>query len=406
MTDLAGLTHADEAAWGEALSGAVVLQIVPALDGSPAGRDAIDVAAALAEAGARALVASEGGRFVGELQARGGLWLPFPVSSGNPLTAWRNGERLGKLVHEEKVEVVHARTMTGAWAAHFASKRTGSPMVLTFDAVARAEGTLARRVAGVTPRADAIIAGSRAAAELIALTWPNAAGRVRIVPHGIDLDAFSPFAVSFERVEALRRGWDLTPGERLVLMPPPLTEGSGHDVFIEAAAMLRNAGIDDAVFLICDDGRHAAISAGVDRTIAAAGLEGVVRRVAANADRPAALAAASVVAMPSSWSQPSGAGAAEAQAMGCPVVAPDDSGAAEVMLAPPEVSERARTGWRVPIGEPGALAEALSDALALGASARDSLSSRARAAVEARHSVRSMCRGTLAVYGELVASGR
>ena len=40
-------------------------------------------AAGLAAAGARALVASEGGRLVGELQTGGGEWLPFPARSSS-----------------------------------------------------------------------------------------------------------------------------------------------------------------------------------------------------------------------------------------------------------------------------------------------------------------------------------
>ena len=230
--------------------------------------------------------------------------------------------------------------------------------------------------------------------------------RVHVVPKGIDLAAFSPPVVGFDRVEALRRGWSLGAGERFVLMPSLTAEADGHDTFLEAAAMLRNAGVEDTWFLVGDDGAHPKLSASVDVVIAAAGLGDTVKRVSATKDWPAAYLAASVIAIPAALPDISGRAAAEAQAMGCPVVASSDGIAAEVVLAPPETPDLVCTGWRVTPGDPAALAQAISDALALGASARDALSLRARSHVEQHHSTRAMCRGTLSAYARLLASSR
>ncbi|TXN59520.1 glycosyl transferase, partial [Methylobacterium sp. WL18] len=61
-----------------------------------------------------------------------------------------------------------------------------------------------------------------------------------------------------------------------------------------------------------------------------------------------------------------------------------------------------RTGWRVPPGDAGALAAALTEALSLGASARDALVRRGRAHVEANFSLERMASDTLAVYAQLL----
>src|SRR5207244_5307042 len=74
---------ADRRGAAVSLAGVTVLQIIPTLEAGGAERTTIDIAAALAEVGARALVATQGGRLVGELQARGGLWVPFPAASKN-----------------------------------------------------------------------------------------------------------------------------------------------------------------------------------------------------------------------------------------------------------------------------------------------------------------------------------
>ena len=86
-----------------------------------------------------------------------------------------------------------------------------------------------------------------------------------------------------------------------------------------------------------------------------------MRRVGHCTDMPAAFLAASVVTVPSTEPEAFGRSAVEAQAMGAPVVVSDLGAVPETVLAPPEVAPQERTGWRVPPGDAGALAEALCD---------------------------------------------
>ena len=92
------------------LSGRTVLQIIPHIDAGGAERTTIDIAAALVAAGARALVASEGGRLTSELQAVGGVLTPFPAAAKNPLSMLFNARRLARLIIAEHVDIVHARS--------------------------------------------------------------------------------------------------------------------------------------------------------------------------------------------------------------------------------------------------------------------------------------------------------
>src|SRR5579872_6004597 len=97
------------------LAGCTILQIIPELQSGGAERATIDIAAALAAVGARALVASYGGRMVSELQAKGGVWRPFPAKTKNPLAMYLNQRRLADLIREEGVALVHARSRAPAW---------------------------------------------------------------------------------------------------------------------------------------------------------------------------------------------------------------------------------------------------------------------------------------------------
>ena len=100
-----------------ALQGRTILQVIPSLDAGGAERTAIDVASGLVEAGARALVASEGGRLVAELQAQGGEWIRFPAATKNPAKLALNILRMKRLCREEGVAIIHARSRAPAWTA-------------------------------------------------------------------------------------------------------------------------------------------------------------------------------------------------------------------------------------------------------------------------------------------------
>jgi glycosyltransferase involved in cell wall biosynthesis len=390
----------------ESLSGATVLQVIPALDAGGAERSTIDIAAALAEAGARALVATDGGRLVGELQARGGLWIPFAASTKNPLRMWRNIERLVRVAKEEGVDIVHARSRAPAWSAYFAARRLRIPFVTTYHGSYAARSSWKRRYNAVMTYGDAVIANSHYTALRIAETWPEVSPRLHVIHRGTDLGVFAPQAVSFDRIESLRRNWGVAPHQRIVLLPGRLTGWKGQRVLIEAASILRSRGLEDVAYVLAGDhqGRDSYL-AELDARIAEAGLVGIVRRVGHCTDMPAAFLAAAVATVPSTEPEAFGRTAVEAQAMGCPVIVTDHGATTETVLAPPETPDLVRTGWRTPPGDATALADAIDDALSLGASARDALALRARAHVEAQFSLEAMAGATLAVYAELLESG-
>ena len=100
------------------LLGRTILQILPALHSGGAERTCVDIAAALASEGARGLVAASGGRLVSELQAKGGLWTPFPAATKNPIEMMLNISRLTQILKTEQVNLIHARSRAPARAAY------------------------------------------------------------------------------------------------------------------------------------------------------------------------------------------------------------------------------------------------------------------------------------------------
>ncbi len=385
------------------LSGRTILQIIPDLDAGGAERTTVDVAGALTQAGARALVATEGGRLVAELQAKGGVWLPFPAASKNPLAMALNVRRLILLCRREGVDLVHARSRAPAWVALAASRSLRLPFVTTYHGAYAGRSSVKTHYNSVMARGDVVIANSAYTAELILARHGFARERIRVVHRGTNFSAFAPGAVAPERVQALRLAWGVEPHQRIVLLPGRLTGWKGQRVLIAAAALLRDGGDTDTAFVLAGDpqGRDGYVRE-LDQLIAESRLQGRVRRVGHCADMPAAMLAASVVAVPSTEPEAFGRVAVEAQAMGVPVVVSDLGAVPETVLAPPQTGPAERTGWRVAPGDAAALALALGEALVLRPSAREALARRARLHVERHFSLEAMLAGTLDVYCALL----
>ncbi len=386
------------------LAGRTILQIIPELNAGGAERTTVDIAEALVAAGARALVACEGGRLVSELQARGGLWIPFAAKTKNPLRMALNVGKLQTIIRRERVDLVHARSRAPAWVALGAARRARVPFVTTYHGAYAGTSTLKVQYNSVMARGDVVIANSEFTRDRIVEMHPFASERIVVIHRGADLRAFQPDQVATARVQTLRRAWGVEPDERIVLLAARLTSWKGQRVLIDAAKALKQRSVQGVSFILAGDEQgRTGYAKELDERIAAAGLNGIVRRVGHCADMPAAFQSADVVCVPSIEPEAFGRSAVEAQAMGVPVVVTNIGAAPETVLAPPQAPESERTGWRVPPDDVQALADALAQMLALGASQRDALASRARRHVESHFSVEMMCARTLAVYQDLFA---
>lgn len=379
-----------------------VLQLVPSLEAGGAERTTIDIAAALSARGDRALVASEGGRLEAELAQAGGELFRMPVASKNPLTLIANARRLAGIIRREHVDIVHARSRAPAWSGFFASRATGVPFITTFHGVYGETNSLKRFYNSVMVRGVAVIANSHYTARLMADRYGTPSDRVVVIPRGTDLERFSPQTVDGVRRETLLRQWGLSGGERVVLNLARLTEWKGQRVLIQAASLPLLAEAKDLVVVLAGDAQgRDAYQASLEQLIDSRGLKGRVGIVGHCDDVPAALALADVAVIASTEPEAFGRTAIEAAAMGVPVVATALGATDETVLAPPAVPPGERTGWLVPPGDAGALANAISEALRLPPSERADLASRSRSHTR-NFGTAAMQAATLALYDRLL----
>jgi glycosyltransferase involved in cell wall biosynthesis len=384
-----------------------ILQIVPHLDTGGAELSAVEIAAAIVRAGGRALVLAEpGGRLAVRITDAGGEVMPFPAAAKSPLALLRNAAAIARLIAEEKVDLVHARSRAPAWSALIAARRARVPFVTTYHGAYGETNAAKRLYNSVMARGDVVIANSRYTADLIAQRYGTDRGRMEVIHRGIDPNVFAPDRIGPERVAALREKWGVTPGERVILQAARLTAWKGQSVLIDAAARLEAAGrLGNAVVVLAGDaqGRNTYAQA-LKAQVAEARLGARVRLVGHVEDIAAACLTAYVAVVASTQPEAFGRATIEAQAMGAPVIATAIGAPPETVLAEPAVPPDAITGWLVPPDDAGALADRLEQALALPAPERAALAGRARSHVVAQFTVEAMQRRTLAVYDRLLAT--
>ncbi|RAI59813.1 glycosyltransferase family 4 protein [Roseicella frigidaeris] len=365
-----------------------VLQVLPALESGGVERGTLEIADAVIRAGGRALVASAGGRLVAPLERLGARHVTLPLRTKNPVGILRNAGHLAALARAEGVAIIHARSRAPAWSALLAARRSGAHFVTTYHGTYN-EGVPGKRLYNsVMARGERVIAISRFIAEHIRRVHGTDPARIRIIPRGVDPALFDPDGVAPARIAALRGAWGVPPDRPVILLPGRLARWKGQAVLVEAMAA-----VPAAVALLVGGGGPS-LRAELAARIAALGLQGRVILAGHADDMPAALLLGDIVLHASTDPEAFGRTVIEAQAMARPVIAADLGG-------PRETVEEGVTGWRVPPGDPAALAAAIRRVLALPPAERAAIGARARARVLAGNTTAAMQAATLAVYREL-----
>jgi glycosyltransferase involved in cell wall biosynthesis len=382
-----------------------ILQVVPRLDAGGSEQAAVEIAEALARAGARALVATDGGRMATAFTDAGGEIVPLPMASKNPVTILANARRLARLIEERGVDLVHARSRAPAWSALLAARKTGRPFVTTYHGAYSTPGPFKNFYNSVMARGDRVIANSRYTVDLIVSRHQVPHDRIRVIYRGVDLSKFAPELIGPERLARLRDLWGLRETQPVMLQAARLTRWKGQPLVIEAAHQLHNGNrLGDAVFVLAGDeqGREG-YRQELEQLIMASGLVARVKLVGHCDDMPAAFALAQAAIVASTSAETFGRTSVEAQALGCPVIV-SDIGAAPETIVRASPTERNYTGWLIPCQDAASIAARVAEVMLLTPQERAALGARARAHVTAKFTLSRMQRATLAVYDELLGT--
>jgi glycosyltransferase involved in cell wall biosynthesis len=394
--DVAGGSNTLLHAFGSDQNGVrpTVMQVLPALVQGGVERTSIEIASAVSEAGGRCIIVSAGGPMLHDVTRARAEHITLPVDSKNPFIMYTNVFRLAKIIRDNNVDIVHARSRAPAWSAWVAAKRCGVPFVTTFHGVYSLGGRLKRHYNGIMTKGQRVIANSTFVAAHIRRNYGIRLSKLRIIHRGVDLNRFDANKVTPQRVVELANDWRLEDGLPVIMLPGRLTRWKGQVLFIKAVAALGRK--DIRCLLVGSDQGRSNYRREVEDLIADNDLNEVVRIIDNCNDMPAAYMLTDVVVSASTDPEAFGRIIPEAQALGRPVIATNHGGALETVI-------QGKTGWLVPPGDAQALTSAIECVLALDEDARKELAQKAVANVREKFSKTAMCDKTLAVYDEILS---
>ncbi|WP_319567497.1 glycosyltransferase family 4 protein [Cohaesibacter marisflavi] len=380
-----------------------ILQVIPWLDSGGVERGTVDIAAAITSSGGKALVAAEAGRLLPELEAVGGRLLPLKGLSKNPLRIlFSNAKAIERMIREEGVDLVHARSRAPAWSAYIAARRAGVPFVTTYHGAYSQKGRLKAFYNSVMAKGDIVIANSHYTARLVIGRNPDAENRTMTIHRGVDMDLFDPQKISDERIQALRSKWELD-ARPVMILPSRLTRWKGQSFIIPVMGALKKAiGPTFQLLLIGDEQGRESYVAELDRLIAEHDVADCVSRVGHCKDMPAAYALATMVIVPSQDAETFGRSAAEGLAMGKPTLVGDLGAQPEVVAPPMDVTPEQWIASVIAHDDAKGWQGAIAQTLTMPEAKKQQVAPVARNLIEACFSLKSMGQQTLAVYDQLL----
>jgi len=237
-----------------------VVQLIPALHSGGAERSALEIARALVQAGHRSVVISAGGRLVEQLQAEGSEHITLDLGRKSLATLGRIGP-LRRLLRELKPDIVHARSRLPAWVGWWALRGISPrPHFITTVHGFNSPG----RYSSILLRAERVIVVSQTLRDYVLshYRWLEP-GRVRVIPRGIDQDAF-PYGHRPDDAwqKAFFAEFPALAGAPLLTMPARGTRLKGHHDAIELLAALKRRGIEARLLLlgVVEPGREAYVA--------------------------------------------------------------------------------------------------------------------------------------------------
>ena len=374
------------------------MQIIPELGPGGAEQGCIDVARGIVEAGAKAIIVSNGGSRVHELGRFNATHINLPVHSKNPLTMWRNIGRIKRLIKRNNVDVVHVRSRAPAWSALAACKNKTAQFMTTCHAPYNIRDNKFKRFYNsVMAKGERVIAISNHVANYLMDNYEIDQRNLRLVHRGVDLTRFHVNNITPAHIINITTQWRLPEDARIIMLPGRITRLKGHHVLIEAMAKLQadlKAENIYCVLLGSDQGRHQ-YREELNQAIERHNLGGKVRIIDHCSEMPAAYMLSDVVVSASTDPEGFGRIPIEAQIMGKPIIATDHGGVQETIID-------GQTGWLVPPNDVDALYQSIKNVLSLTDDEKNILAQNAMNHVAQNFTNDKMVDETLNVYAELL----
>ena len=372
----------------------VVLQVLPELQHGGVEWGTIQVAEALQQKGYTNFVASAGGRLEYELEKLGVKHFKLPLKTKNPLKLWLNSRKLEKIIKENGINIVHARSRAPAWSAYWAAKRAGVKYMTTFH------GTYGLGPKGIKKFYNQVMTFGRL---VIAISnhikqhmidnYQVDESKIRLIPRCVDVEKFTPQAVTQERIIRAVSDNRLPEDRPIISLIGRITRWKGQHLLVEAMSMIKNK--DAYALIVGSDQGRVKYTEELKELTEKLGVSDRIRFIGESFDIPALLMVSDIVLSTAVKPEAFGRAAIEGQAMGKIVLASNIGGSLENLID-------GVSGRLFQSGNAKSLAEAIDWALNLSPEEKQKISAAAIKNVHDNFTKQIMCDKTIAVYNELI----
>ena len=365
-----------------------VLQVLPELNAGGVERGTLELAAWLVQHGHEAVVVSNGGALVAELENSGARHITMPVHRKS-ISSLFQVRSLRRLLEKEKPDIAHYRSRVPGWITWLAWRRmnpaTRPRLVSTvhgFNSV--------NAYSAIMTRGERVVAVSQSVRDFVLQHYPKTpADRIRVIPRGIDPEQYHPgWRPSDAWLQKWRENNPQLADKAVLLLPGRITRLKGHADFLRLVAALRAEGL--AVHGLIVGGTHEKKLDYLEEIrglTADLGLKADITFTGHRHDLRHVMAVSDLVFSLTTQPEAFGRTVLESVALGRPVIGYSCGGVGEILtalypegLVPPQDAETLRAATRRiltdrpaprPVGEP--------------------------------YTIKAMCRSTFDVYMELTA---
>ena len=373
----------------------VVLQVLPEMNHGGVETGTVEIASGMVEQGIENYVASAGGRMVYDLQKLKVKHFELPLKTKNIFKMWWNAKKLAKIIKENNINIVHARSRAPAWSAYWAAKKTGAVFLTTYHGTYGLGPLKIKKFYNrVMTYGKLVIAISEHIKKHIIKEYNVPEDKIRLVHRCVNLDNFSPEKVSKERIIKTVQDFNIPESSPVISLIGRVTPWKGQALLIEALTKVKNS--DFYCLIVGSDQGRTAFSNKLKEMVKKYGLESKVQFIDHSFDIPALLMVSNVVLSTAVEPEAFGRAAIEGQAMGKIVIASNIGGSLENTID-------GVTGKLFESGNVDELAASIDWALSLSDEEKNKIGAAAIKNVKEHFTKEIMCAKTIAVYNELMS---
>jgi len=356
-----------------------IVQILPRLSSGGVETGVIDLSLRLVKLGHNAVVISNGGELVNQLEANGIKHYTLPVHSKNPFTVLRMVPAVKKILGEEKADLLHARSRVPAIIGYYAARSAGVTFVTSCHGYYSNRSFSFSRVMGW---GKLVIAISQVIAKHMMDDFRVPLRRIRLIYRGVDIEKFK-----YRQIDESAKG------EYTIGIIGRLSPIKGHRYFLRAVSKVIKS-VPRVKVLIVGDAppEKERYKQELESLVNRLGLSRHVEFLGRRSDIPEILAKLDVLVMATTVPEGFGRVIIEAFASGVPVVATSVGGITEII-------RDGENGLLVLPEDPQSMAEAVVRVLKDRKLAKE-IAGRARKDAEEKFNLDRMITETVRVYEE------